>query len=283
MTEADILATNLSIFQECLTPLIYHKSLQALTPTSGNNTTSKSASKPPKPAKSAKSIKHSKSTSTSTSTTKSPSPQTPPITTTTTPNPPLSVSELTDFITYLTTELFPFLPAHLKSLTYPPPPPPTLLPASEEADRLPLQTLPLSYTESLVGYGLVNDDDDAQRILKQAVESYIGEATRPPPVWSSTKKEGCEICERTGGNLTYHHLIPRSTHAKVLKRNWHPEHMLNSVAWLCRPCHSTVHKVADNETLAREYYTVEKLLERDDVQKWAAYISKQRWHGPKLG
>lgn len=23
-------------------------------------------------------------------------------------------------------------------------------------------------------------------------------------------------------------------HVKVLRRKWHPEHMLNSVAWLCR-------------------------------------------------
>ena len=92
---------------------------------------------------------------------------------------------------------------------------------------------------------------------------------------------------------------PREVHAKALKKKWHPEAMLNSVAWLCRcassvfiasypssraprpgrtrPCHSTVHRVASNEELAREYYTVDRLLEREDVQKWRKYISKQRW------
>jgi hypothetical protein len=44
-----------------------------------------------------------------------------------------------------------------------------------------------------------------------------------------------------------------------------------------RQCHSAVHHVALNEVLAREYYTVELLLEREDVQRWVKYASKQRW------
>jgi len=43
------------------------------------------------------------------------------------------------------------------------------------------------------------------------------------------------------------------------------------------------HKVADNETLAKEFYTIEKLMQREDMQKWAAYQSKQRWKGPRRG
>lgn len=43
------------------------------------------------------------------------------------------------------------------------------------------------------------------------------------------------------------------------------------------------HKVANTETLAREYYTIEKLMEREDMQKWAAYQSKQRLKGPRRG
>jgi len=82
--------------------------------------------------------------------------------------------------------------------------------------------------------------------------------------------------------LTYHHLIPREVHRKVLKRGWHREDMLNSVAWLCRPCHSMVHRVATNEELARHYHTVELLLEREDVKKWAAWVGRQKW-GVKRG
>jgi len=41
------------------------------------------------------------------------------------------------------------------------------------------------------------------------------------------------------------------------------------------------HRAADNETLAREFYTIEKLMEREDMQRWAAYQSKRRWNGPR--
>jgi hypothetical protein len=44
-----------------------------------------------------------------------------------------------------------------------------------------------------------------------------------------------------------------------------------------RPCHTFVHSVERIETLARSYYTVSLLLEREDVQKWKKYAGKQRW------
>jgi hypothetical protein len=55
--------------------------------------------------------------------------------------------------------------------------------------------------------------------------------------------------------------------------------MLNSVAWLCRSCHSFVHRMASNEELAKEWYTVEKILERADAQDWAHWASRLRWKG----
>ena len=35
-------------------------------------------------------------------------------------------------------------------------------------------------------------------------------ACAPPPEWAGagTKKDACEICERVGVGITYHHLIP---------------------------------------------------------------------------
>jgi len=113
-------------------------------------------------------------------------------------------------------------------------------------------------------------------LLKEVLEEYVSAATAPPPVWSHTKAKECEICEREVP-LTYHHLIPREVHKKALKRGWHPEWMLNSVAWLCRPCHSTVHRLASNEVLARELYTVEKLLGMEEVERWRGWVGKQRW------
>lgn len=66
-------------------------------------------------------------------------------------------------------------------------------------------------------------------------------------------------------------------HAKVLKRGWHREYQLNNVAWLCRACHSLVHRVATNEELAKEYHSVELLMQRDDVEKFAGWVGRVRW------
>jgi len=43
-----------------------------------------------------------------------------------------------------------------------------------------------------------------------------------------------------------------------------------------------VHRVASNEELAKEYFTVERLLGREDIQKWRKYAAKQRY-GVKRG
>lgn len=86
--------------------------------------------------------------------------------------------------------------------------------------------------------------------------------------------------------LTYHHLIPKAAHARVLKRGWHTEDRLNSVAWLCRACHSFVHRLAGNEELAKKYYTVELIVEggtegdvemRERVDAWVKWVGGVRW------
>lgn len=87
----------------------------------------------------------------------------------------------------------------------------------------------------------------------------------------------CELCARDWLPLTYHHLVPKAVHEKVRKRGWHEEWRLTSVAWLCRACHSFVHGIAGNEELAREWYTVDLLLEREDVQRWVKWAARVRW------
>ena len=66
-------------------------------------------------------------------------------------------------------------------------------------------------------------------------------------------------------------------HAKVLKRGWHTEDRLNDVAWLCRACHSFLHRVASHEELAREWFSVERLMDREDVRAFAGWVGKVRW------
>lgn len=113
-------------------------------------------------------------------------------------------SELSDFIDYLATELWPLLPARLQSADYNA----FLEDASiKDLDSFSLKSVPLSFSESLIGYGLVMDDDDVEKLIVVVMEDYVDAVCAPPPVWVETRTEECEICERNVP-LSYHHLIP---------------------------------------------------------------------------
>ncbi|RAH63832.1 HNH endonuclease [Aspergillus aculeatinus CBS 121060] len=225
-----------------------------------------------------------------------------------------SPEELAEFIDFLATETFPALPPSIQTLTYTPPPPPTTTttssttttttptPSPSETDPQTLAstlcttTLPATVHDTLTTYAILADQPSstpsAAAAAAAAVEEneealttfftpilteYLAAVTRPPPVWATTRTDSCEICGRDWIPLSYHHLIPRSVHAKVTKKGWHPEWMLNSVAWLCRACHSFVHRMASNEELAREWFTVERICEREDVRVWAGWVGRVRW------
>ena len=189
---------------------------------------------------------------------------------------------------FLASETFTSFPEALQNLTYSATQhDPTLTTlyvppdADTPLDRTTLETLctpiPLSVTDSLAVYGIIPDAADLPDFLSPILSEYTTSVTAGPPVWADTRTDACEICERDWIPLSYHHLIPRGVHAKVVKKGWHEEWMLNSVAWLCRACHSFVHRMASNEELAREWFTVERILEREDVQDWAGWVGRVRW------
>ncbi|KAK4863357.1 hypothetical protein LT330_002135 [Penicillium expansum] len=196
--------------------------------------------------------------------------------------------ELAEFVDFLASETFATFPASLQNLSYAaiqhdptlstlyiPPDTDTPLP------RATLETLfspiPVSVTDSLLVYGIIPDAADLLDFLAPVLAEYTSSVTTGPPAWASTRADACEICERDWIPLSYHHLIPRGVHAKVVKKGWHDEWMLNSVAWLCRACHSFVHRMASNEELAREWFTVERICEREDVRDWAMWVGRVRW------
>ena len=139
-------------------------------------------------------------------------------------------AELDDFTEYLAAEAWSSLPDPLQTLS-------PFKTSKEDSlaslDSLSLDSTPASFVDTLTSCGICEDSDSALTFLRKVLEDYVSEACAPPPVWSKTRTTECGICEREVP-LTYHHLIPRETHAKVLKKKWHPEAMLNSVAWLCR-------------------------------------------------
>lgn len=193
-------------------------------------------------------------------------------------------SELAEFSDYLATEIFDYLPTPLQDLSHESIQndvslserwslPLTLTVLEELTAYMPAET-----NDSLTAYGLIEPPkSDIQSFMAPVLSAYIKAVTTPPLKWTETRTNACEICEREYVPLTYHHLIPKQTHAKVLKRNWHEERHLNSVAWLCRACHSFVHRMASNEELARHWYSIDLICEREDVQKWAQWVRRVRW------
>ena len=146
--------------------------------------------------------------------------------------------ELDEFVSFLTQEAYEVLPEVLKSTS-------TQL-DENLVEKLRLESIPVppTFSDSLVTYSLVENEGYAEDMFQSIMKAFAEElgslveeakeASLPPKQgWKSTRCETCEICDRNVP-LTYHHLIPRSTHDKVLRRKWHPPEMLNVVAWLCR-------------------------------------------------
>jgi hypothetical protein len=195
--------------------------------------------------------------------------------------------ELSEFSDYIATMAFESLPPQLQKIThrtwadtpglreeYPLP-----ITSTDISDKL-TPTLDPQLSDSLTTYKILNPPaQDISTFLAPILTAYLTTATAPPPPPSSTRSQaaGCEICGRDWVPLTYHHLIPRFVHAKAVRRGWHREEDLNSVAWLCRACHSFVHRLAGHEELARAYFTVDRLLAREEVRSFAAWVGRVRW------
>lgn len=197
------------------------------------------------------------------------------------------VEELAEFIDYIAMQVFMDLPPLIRTLTYT-----TWFNSPMLQDEYPgtiptrtattiLTPLDPSISDSLTSYNILPIHTNIAEFLTPVLAAYLSNITTRPPAPSETRNmaTACEICGRSWIPLTYHHLIPKGAHEKALKRGWHTEDQLNNVAWICRACHSYVHSIATNEELARDWYTIERLLEREDVIKFAGWVGKLRWKG----
>jgi hypothetical protein len=202
-----------------------------------------------------------------------------------------AMEELAEFIDYIAGEVFDSLPPELRALDYvswadnPQLAARLALPLTTDTVIGLLHSLDPSLEDSLHAYRIIDnahpDFPALTDLLAPVLNTYLTAATTPLPASRPTRKDvgSCEICGREWITLTYHHLIPREVHDKVVKRGWHRKDQLNNVAWLCRPCHSFVHDFASNEDLARHYYTTELLLDQDEVVAFAKWAAKLRWKG----
>ncbi len=85
----------------------------------------------------------------------------------------------------------------------------------------------------------------------------------------------CVLCKRELP-LTFHHVIPKL----VQKRRWvkelHTATQLQEGIWVCKPCHSAIHRFIEHADLAREYHTVGRLLSHEELGKFVRWSQKQR-------
>lgn len=92
----------------------------------------------------------------------------------------------------------------------------------------------------------------------------------------ATELTACQLCARECSQLTRHHLIPLSRHNKNrTKKNFSKYDMTQQIAMLCRPCHSQVHRIFDNQELADYYHTLERLKQHSDMEKFINWVKKR--------
>ena len=79
-------------------------------------------------------------------------------------------------------------------------------------------------------------------------------------------KGQCPICKRELGKkrLSKHHLIPLSRGGR------HGETVL-----LHNICHQKIHSVFTEKELKKEYYSVEKILSHEAIQKFVKWVAKK--------
>lgn len=86
--------------------------------------------------------------------------------------------------------------------------------------------------------------------------------------------EHCEFCGRAV-DLTFHHLIPRKVHRRARFKKYSRDDLMQGI-WLCRPCHSAVHKQFDQMELATRLNSRDALLAEAAIQKHIEWVRKQR-------
>lgn len=92
---------------------------------------------------------------------------------------------------------------------------------------------------------------------------------------SSPETSGCALCRRRVP-LTFHHLIPRKTHRRARFKKRYSKRQLADGVDLCRLCHSGLHGLYDEMTLATRFNTLSLLQADPAISRHVRWVSKQR-------
>lgn len=87
----------------------------------------------------------------------------------------------------------------------------------------------------------------------------------------------CKICQRDNIELTFHHLIPKTLHDNSwFKKNFDMYDMQRRGINVCKLCHRKIHDIETEKNLGRNYNTLEKLLEHEEIKKFIPFAKKQK-------
>lgn len=86
----------------------------------------------------------------------------------------------------------------------------------------------------------------------------------------------CALCQRSGVEITRHHLIPRTYHRDFRRKQGYSREILNRTIPVCPPCHRHIHQVFTEKQLARQVNTLEQLRAEPEIQRFVAWIQTKR-------
>ncbi len=86
----------------------------------------------------------------------------------------------------------------------------------------------------------------------------------------------CVLCGQPA-HLTFHHLVPKRVHAKPWARQRYALEVLRTRGiWVCRSCHSFLHRQFDERTLGERLDSLEALRAEPSIARHIDWASRQR-------
>lgn len=121
-----------------------------------------------------------------------------------------------------------------------------------------------------------DDEDEATVELARIDHAPTAPASHRQQRATHYRAETCELCNREARydrGITRHHLYPQSVVKAAPKDTYTPEQK-NSLALLCWPCHSAIHRMMTNSSLATSFHSIELLKANTDVQNWICKMQR---------
>jgi hypothetical protein len=85
----------------------------------------------------------------------------------------------------------------------------------------------------------------------------------------------CDLCERENV-LTFHHLIPTCLHTnKWFRKNYSSSELQKGINICQIDCHREIHRLIPEKELGKNYNTIDKLMEHEQVRKYINWIKKR--------